>query len=215
MGISLGSAWTILRDLQQFPYKIQVLQQLTVAAVEKRMTFASEMCELVDQKSIDLNKIVFTDEAHFWLNGYENKQNYRIWGTEKPELFRTKPLKPLKLTVWCGITGAGIIGPFFIEQSINGEEYHKMLKENVLPADKSKKWIRGYHFQQDGAPPHITDRNLNLLRDNYGSNVISRRFPDVFNEGMHWPPIAETLHHATSSCGDSQRTESIVTVLGH
>ena len=27
-------------------------------------------------------KIIFSDEAHFDLGGYVNKQNYRIWGTE-------------------------------------------------------------------------------------------------------------------------------------
>ena len=31
-------------------------------------------------------KIIFSDEAHFDLGGYVNKQNCRIWGTENPIL---------------------------------------------------------------------------------------------------------------------------------
>ncbi|GFY20112.1 hypothetical protein TNCV_2148051 [Trichonephila clavipes] len=29
-------------------------------------------------------RILFSDEAHFWLNGYVNKQNGRIWSEANP-----------------------------------------------------------------------------------------------------------------------------------
>ncbi|MDK1801134.1 DUF4817 domain-containing protein, partial [Klebsiella pneumoniae] len=29
----------------------------------------------------------FSDEAHFWLNGYVNKQNCRIWGEANPQVY--------------------------------------------------------------------------------------------------------------------------------
>ena len=32
-------------------------------------------------------KIIFSDEAHFNLGGYVNKQNCRIWGTENPQVY--------------------------------------------------------------------------------------------------------------------------------
>ena len=32
-------------------------------------------------------KIIFSDEAHFDLGGYLNKQNCRLWGTENPHAF--------------------------------------------------------------------------------------------------------------------------------
>ncbi|GFW19217.1 hypothetical protein TNCV_255441 [Trichonephila clavipes] len=41
------------------------------------------------------------DEAHFWLNGYVNKQNCRIWSEANPQVFVETPLHPEKLTVWC------------------------------------------------------------------------------------------------------------------
>ncbi|GFV27377.1 hypothetical protein TNCV_3795721 [Trichonephila clavipes] len=34
------------------------------------------------------------DEAHFWLNGYVNKQNCRIWSQANPQVYVETPLNP-------------------------------------------------------------------------------------------------------------------------
>ncbi|GFX59659.1 uncharacterized protein TNCV_3754241 [Trichonephila clavipes] len=44
-------------------------------------------------------RILFSDEAHFWLNGYVNKQNCRIWSEANPKVYVETPLHPEKLTV--------------------------------------------------------------------------------------------------------------------
>ncbi|GFU63423.1 hypothetical protein TNCV_44691 [Trichonephila clavipes] len=51
------------------------------------------------------------DEAHFWLNGYVNKQNCHIWSEANPQVYFEAPLHPEKLTVWCALWAGGIIGP--------------------------------------------------------------------------------------------------------
>ncbi|GFX05991.1 hypothetical protein TNCV_760271 [Trichonephila clavipes] len=43
-------------------------------------------------------RILFSDEAHFWLNGYVNKQNCRIWSEANPEVYVETPLHPETLT---------------------------------------------------------------------------------------------------------------------
>ncbi|GFT36190.1 hypothetical protein TNCV_4778261 [Trichonephila clavipes] len=43
-------------------------------------------------------RILFSDEAHFWLNGYVNKQNCRIWSEANPQVYVETPLHPEKLT---------------------------------------------------------------------------------------------------------------------
>ncbi|GFX05649.1 putative transposable element [Trichonephila clavipes] len=48
------------------------------------------------------------DEAHFWLNGYVNKQNCRIWSEANPQVSVETPLHPEKLTVWCASRAGGI-----------------------------------------------------------------------------------------------------------
>ncbi|GFX91131.1 hypothetical protein TNCV_4857201 [Trichonephila clavipes] len=54
-------------------------------------------------------RILFSDEAHFWLNGYVNKQNCRIWSEANPQVNVETPLHPEKLTVWCALWAGGIL----------------------------------------------------------------------------------------------------------
>ena len=64
-------------------------------------------CEFWQKKNI------FSDEAHFDLDEYVNKQNCRTWGTENPHAYIEKPMHLKRSTVWCGLWSRGIIGPFF------------------------------------------------------------------------------------------------------
>ncbi|GFV41715.1 hypothetical protein TNCV_3628661 [Trichonephila clavipes] len=50
-----------------------------------------------------------SDEAHFWLNGYVNKENCRIWSEANPQVYVETPLHPEKLTVWCALWAGGIL----------------------------------------------------------------------------------------------------------
>ncbi|GFV87312.1 hypothetical protein TNCV_4032841 [Trichonephila clavipes] len=54
-------------------------------------------------------RILFSDEAHFWLNGYVNKQNCRIWSEANSQVYVETPLHPEKLTVWCALWAGGIL----------------------------------------------------------------------------------------------------------
>ncbi|GFT47095.1 uncharacterized protein TNCV_3747461 [Trichonephila clavipes] len=54
-------------------------------------------------------RILFSDEAHFWLNDYVNKQNFRIWSEANPQVYVETPLHPEKLIVWCALWAGGIL----------------------------------------------------------------------------------------------------------
>ncbi|GFV70859.1 retrovirus-related Pol polyprotein from transposon 412 [Trichonephila clavipes] len=54
-------------------------------------------------------RILFSDEPHFWLNGYVNKQNCRIWSEANPQVYVETALHPEKLTVWCALWAGGIL----------------------------------------------------------------------------------------------------------
>ncbi|GFT74372.1 hypothetical protein TNCV_539241 [Trichonephila clavipes] len=54
-------------------------------------------------------RILFSDEAHFWLNGYVNKQKCRIWSEANPQVYVEASLHPEKLTVWCALGAGGIL----------------------------------------------------------------------------------------------------------
>ncbi|GFW18246.1 hypothetical protein TNCV_4007851 [Trichonephila clavipes] len=49
------------------------------------------------------------DEAHFWLNGYVNKQSCRIRREANPQVYAETPLHSEKLTVWCALWAGGIL----------------------------------------------------------------------------------------------------------
>ncbi|GFW51519.1 hypothetical protein TNCV_4211971 [Trichonephila clavipes] len=54
-------------------------------------------------------QILFSDEAHFCLNSYVNKQNCRIWSEANPQVYVETPLHPEKLTVWCALWAGGVL----------------------------------------------------------------------------------------------------------
>ena len=56
-----------------------------------------------------------SDEAHFHLTGYVNKQNYRYWADSNPKEVHERPLHSSRPRVWCVISSRGVIGPYFFE----------------------------------------------------------------------------------------------------
>ncbi|GFX38097.1 hypothetical protein TNCV_3836961 [Trichonephila clavipes] len=54
-------------------------------------------------------RILCSDEAHFWLNGYVNKQNGCVWSEANPQVYVETPLHPEKLTVWSALWAGGIL----------------------------------------------------------------------------------------------------------
>jgi len=50
-----------------------------------------------------ISTVLMTDEAHFHLSGYVNKQNYHYWAPENPQELHQRPLYSERLTIWCGI----------------------------------------------------------------------------------------------------------------
>ncbi|GFW70530.1 putative DD41D transposase [Trichonephila clavipes] len=132
-------------------------------------------------------RIFFTDEAHFWLNDYVNKQNCRIWREANPQVYVETPLHPEKLTVWCALWAGGIIGPYFFKNdaghnvTINGDRYRAMITNFFIP-ELNNQDVQELWFQQDGATCHTARATIDLLKDTFGDCLISRFGP------VNWPP---------------------------
>ncbi|CAH1988625.1 unnamed protein product [Acanthoscelides obtectus] len=173
LGLCYSTTWKILRQhLGVKPYKIQLVQELKPHDLPQRFQFGEWALAKLEEDPHFYRKIVFSDEAHFWLNGYVNKQNCRIWSKDQPEALQELPMHPEKITVWCGLWAGGIIGPYFFKDdngrnvTVNGERYRAMITNFFLPKmeelDLCDLW-----FQQDGE---------------FGEQFISRLGP------VHWPP---------------------------
>jgi hypothetical protein len=64
----------------------------------------------------EVHILFMSDEAHFHLSGFVNKQNFRYWAKNSYQL-RQKPLHSAKFRVWRAISSFGIIGPYFFEDN--------------------------------------------------------------------------------------------------
>ncbi|GFW25602.1 transposable element Tc3 transposase [Trichonephila clavipes] len=113
-------------------------------------------------------RILFSDGAHFWLNGYVNKQNCRIWSEANPQVYVETPLHPEKLTVWCALWAGGIIGPYFFKNdeghnvTVNGDRYRAMITNFFIP-ELNNHDVQELWFQQDGATCHTARVTIDLL----------------------------------------------------
>ncbi|GFY35635.1 SCAN domain-containing protein 3 [Trichonephila clavipes] len=73
------------------------------------LTDIFEKLNLLNKQLQGSKELMWIDEAHFWLNGYVNKQNFRIWSEANPQVYVETPLHPEKLTVWCTLWAGGIL----------------------------------------------------------------------------------------------------------
>lgn len=194
LSIRRTSLQRIEKKLKLYPYKIQIYQELTQWDMDRRDQFSFRMLRMISNGAIDPNKIWFSDEAHFWLSGYVNKQNYRFWAKENPRIVRTTTMKPQRITVWCAICAEGIIGPFFFEGNVTGESYKKMLETEFIPVAQGLGLIDGYWFMQDGARPHRTREVFDLLNEHFNDRVLGLEYESRFNKGLEWPPNSPDLN---------------------
>ncbi|GFV51930.1 uncharacterized protein TNCV_1322831 [Trichonephila clavipes] len=103
-------------------------------------------------------RILFSDEAHFRLNGYVNKQNCRIWSEANPQVHDE---------------GHNV--------TVNGDRYRAMITNFFIP-ELNNQDVQELWFQQDGATCHTARATIDLLKDTFGDRLISRFGP------VNWPP---------------------------
>ncbi|GFS61659.1 uncharacterized protein TNIN_273331 [Trichonephila inaurata madagascariensis] len=98
-----------------------------------------------------------SDETHFYLNGYDNKQNCRFWSSKNPRATHQPQLNPSKCTVWIGVMANRVIGSYFFEnedgtpETISGTSYKTMIESILRPIAEQNPNL---WFQQDGVTAH-------------------------------------------------------------
>jgi len=115
-----------------------------------------------------LNRLMFSDEAHFQLNGLVNKQNHRFWNDKEPGAKAVVEHEqfPKRLTVWAAIGVEGIIGPVFnpcgAKNTVTGESYLRLLKEvGIMGAPSVNNWPPpSGDASGDEAAGHLRDGGL-------------------------------------------------------
>jgi len=196
LNMSYGNVRNILKYfLKMHPYKVQCLQFLSDNAKLARKSFCQNLCSKISNNEIDIDaeKIIFSDEAHFWLNGYVNKQNYRFWGTQPSHIIEEHNLHPKKITAWIAITNRQIYITVFTN-TVTGESYNKLLKNRFFPWLRRNGYDSTYWFMQDGATSHRTKQVFETLYSKFGPQVIGLGYEKFANGGMAWPPYSSDLN---------------------
>ncbi len=150
IGVLWSSTYRLMReDIGLFPYKVQVLQKLTVFSRQRRLAIAEEFSVVLTARPSMFFNIWFSDECHFWMNGYVNEQNMRLWHDENALKIEEAQLHLEKVMVCAAISSHGIIGPVFIRGTVTSSSYHCLLKGDVIPELDIRGHSKSAVYQQD------------------------------------------------------------------
>ena len=160
---------------------------LTKALIEKRVEFSKKLTEMFEKDIVHPKRIVFSDEANFYIGDSVNKQNFCFWGSENPHLTEAKCLYPIKVNVWAALTSKGIFLSFIDSSAVISSVYLNILKREFFPWARKRKVVNNFYFMQVGATPHRTSEVLEELLNIYETRLD---FPKFTNGGMQWPPYS-------------------------
>jgi hypothetical protein len=123
LNISRTSILRILKDLNFHPYKLQLTHALSPEDHGARLEFCRSQLEIIDEDCEFPGYIGFGDEALFHLHGGVNRHNCVYWSQENPHWTQELPLNSPHVHVWAFVCVHGIIGPYFFEENVKGENY--------------------------------------------------------------------------------------------
>ena len=175
--ISQKSVRNILGEEKFKPYKITYLHELQEDDPDRRAHFAETIMEKINNNPNFHQKILFSDEATFCLNGQVNRHNCRFWSRDNPRwMSELHTQYPEKVNVWAGILGNHIIGPFFIDGNLTGQKYLDLLRQRIIPEIRNlNENIDDIWYQHDGAPAHFSRGVIEFLNIRFPERWIGRR----------------------------------------
>lgn len=83
-GILRSSVMRILHTNNWHPFKLQLVHNLSEDDPDRRMEFGNWDLSQYDRDPQFPASVLFTDEAHFYLDGEMNRQNMRYWSDANP-----------------------------------------------------------------------------------------------------------------------------------
>jgi len=99
--------------------------------------------------------LLMSDEAHFYLDNFMNKQNCCYYAAVNPRNLYEWPLYSSKVSVWCAVSKKFFIGPYFFEEqgnivTVNSVRYIDMLNNFLKPKLRRRQTINVFDvwFQQ-------------------------------------------------------------------
>lgn len=171
-------------------YKYKKVHAMLSRDKPVREAYCRWMLGKVEQDPDFLYNVMWTDESTFTRNGLWNRQNLRYWSRENPHLRReTSHQYRFAVNVWAGIHRNTIVGPVFIDGSMNGQKFLELLRGPVSEYmdSLSLNAYRHMWYQLDGAPPHSVVPVRAYLNNMFGEQWIGRYGPS------RWPARSPDL----------------------
>lgn len=187
-GVEKTSVYRLAKLHHFHPYKIQLHQQLRPDDPSRRLTFCELILGELEEDPSLVDRILFSDECTFYINGEVNRHNCRYWCEQNPHVMHESHQQTTsKVNLWCGIIGNSIIGPFVLEGNLNSEKYLQLLQDEVGPALTEVVGAVEVVFQQDGAPAHFGMAVREYLDNTFEDSWIGR------GGSIEWPPRSPDL----------------------
>ena len=107
--------------LNMFPFRFQCVQMLEAGDNQLWLDFANKFFIRYDEDSSWPLRILWSDKAHFTLTGNVNSKNCVHWADKNPHVVFATLLHDEN--VWCGTTVTFILGPYFFEEVVDGDQH--------------------------------------------------------------------------------------------
>lgn len=184
LNISKSKVWFILRKVLKWrPYRPAASTVLTQQQMSARLDCARWFVR--QDPDFFTKKVIWGDEKYFVLHQTPNSQNDKYWRPENPyDVVQCKKQGQAKAMCWVGLVNGKVLGPLWIEGSMDQHVYRELLEDHVWPAVRNVATRQGLWWMQDGATPHTTNYNLEYLLEKFGGRVISNK------SEIRWPPCS-------------------------
>jgi hypothetical protein len=190
-GVKRTSVRKILKTHKYRPYKIRKVHHLRVEDFQRRLQFCRWFFR-TRRRTPDLcQKILWSDESHFSNNGWFNRNIHYQWRDENVRLVReTNFQERFGTSVWIGVLGTRVIGPYFFNGTQTQERYLTFMREQLpeylddIPLNEIRNFT---YYQQDGAPAHNGRLCVQYLNEWMGDMWIGTNGP------VRWPARSPDL----------------------
>lgn len=191
--LSQWRVWFTMHAAGQYPYHYIPVHAIEEGDPSRRLDFARFMTNSDLEDPSFLIKILWTDESKFDKDGITNYHNAHYWAPKADRNPNKKRIKGsqrrFSVNVWMGIIGNHLVGPYFLPDNLNGENYESFLREQFweLLEDIPLNLRQNMWFMHDGCPAHYRRSVREWLDTNYHNKWIGRGGP------VPWPARSPDL----------------------
>ena len=184
--LSASSINKMLRDKSK-AYIARRFQLLNDDDIDRRLEFCETWQTRLKEDSMFHQKIVWSNEAKFHINGSVHTHNCTFVSEENPNNPTEYTANSPSVNVWGAVWNDEIVGPVFFETALTSEDYLKLLNKYVYPYIVTQLSAHDLIFQQDGTRPYFTREVRDDLNKHLPKKWIGRRGP------IELPPKSQDL----------------------